>query len=144
MNTDSKFMKEAIKEAKKSYYKNEVPIGAVIVKNNKIISRAHNQIESCNDATAHAEILAIKKAGKKLKNWRLLDCDVYVTLEPCPMCKSALLQARVRKVIFGCRRIKSIGEKRVKKSITIKGHVLEKECKDILQKFFQNIRKNRK
>ena len=96
-----KFMKEALKEAKKAYNKLEVPVGAIIVKDGKIIARAYNQKENKKDTTNHAEILAIKKASKKLESWRLLDCDMYVTLEPCSMCAGALIQSRIRKVYIG-------------------------------------------
>ena len=93
-----KFMKEALKEAKKAYEKLEIPVGAVIVKEGKIIARAHNLKESKHDTTKHAEILAIQKASKKLESWRLIDCDMYVTLEPCSMCAGALINARIRKL----------------------------------------------
>ena len=88
---EEKFMNEALKEARKAYEKLEIPVGAVIVKNGKIISRAHNLKETKQTATAHAEILAIQKANKKLNNWRLIDCDMYVTLEPCSMCMGAIV-----------------------------------------------------
>jgi len=100
MNNDIKFMNEAIKEAKKALLENEVPIGCVIVKNNKIISRAYNKKEKKKDVTAHAEILAIQKASQTVKNWRLLDTTLYVTLEPCAMCASAINQARISRVVF--------------------------------------------
>ena len=96
-----KFMKEALKEAKKAYKKLEIPVGAVIVKDGKIIARAHNLKESKHDTTKHAEILAIQKASKKLESWRLIDCDMYVTLEPCSMCAGALINARIRKLYIG-------------------------------------------
>ena len=96
-----KFMKEAIKEAKKAYEKEEVPVGAVIVKDGKIIARAHNLKETKIDTTCHAEILAIKKASKKLNSWRLENCEMYVTLEPCSMCAGALIQSRIKKVYIG-------------------------------------------
>ena len=89
-------MKEALKEAVKAYNKGEIPVGAVIVKDDKIIARAHNQKEEKKDTTKHAEILAIQKASKKLEAWRLQDCEMYVTLEPCSMCAGALIQARVK------------------------------------------------
>ena len=94
-------MKEALKEAKKAYDKLEVPVGAVIVKEGKIIARAHNLKETKYDTTKHAEILAIQKASKKLNNWRLIDCDMYVTLEPCSMCAGAIINSRIRKVYIG-------------------------------------------
>ena len=94
-------MKIALKEAKKAYDKLEVPVGAVIVKDGKIIAKAHNQKETKFDTTKHAEILAIQKASKKLNSWRLIDCEMYVTLEPCPMCAGAIIQSRIKKVYFG-------------------------------------------
>ncbi len=94
------FMFEAIKQAEKAYRIDEVPVGAVIVKNNKIISKAYNKIEKTKDATNHAEIIAIKKASKKVKNWRLIDCDLYVTLEPCEMCKGAIKNSRINNIFY--------------------------------------------
>ena len=96
-----KFMKEALKEAKKAYDKLEVPVGAVIVKDGEIIARAHNLKETKFDTTNHAEIIAIQKASKKLKSWRLLDCEMYVTLEPCSMCAGAIINSRIKKVYIG-------------------------------------------
>ena len=95
------FMKLAIKEAEKAYKKMEIPIGVLIVKEGKIISRAYNLKETNTDTTEHAEIRAIKKASKKLKSWRLTDCEMYTTLEPCPMCAGAIIQARIKKVYIG-------------------------------------------
>ncbi len=95
-----KFIKEVIKEAKKAYEKNEVPVGAIIVKNNKIIAKGHNLKEKNNDCTKHAEMIVISKASKKLKNWRLVGCDIYITLEPCPMCASAIKQARINHIYY--------------------------------------------
>ena len=99
LNINNQFMTYAFKEAKKAYNKGEVPIGAVIVKDGKIIAKAHNLRESKQDATAHAEMLAITKACKKLGSWRLVDRDLYVTLEPCPMCAGAIIQSRIRRLI---------------------------------------------
>ena len=96
--TKEYFMKEALKEAEKAYKKLEVPVGAIIVKDGKIIARAYNQKESKTDTTKHAEILAIQKANKKLKSWRLIDCEMYVTLEPCTMCAGAIIHSRIKKV----------------------------------------------
>ena len=95
------FMKEALKEAKKAYDKLEIPVGAIIVKDGKIIARAHNQKETKCDTTNHAEILAIQKASKKLNSWRLIDCEMYVTLEPCSMCAGAIINSRIKKVYIG-------------------------------------------
>ena len=95
------FMKEALKEAKKAYKKLEVPVGVVIVKDEKIIARAYNQKESKNSPIKHAEIIAIEKACKKLNNWRLNDCDMYITLEPCSMCAGAIINSRIKKIYLG-------------------------------------------
>ena len=112
-----KFMKAALKEAQKAYDKLEVPVGCVIVKDNKIIARAHNLKETKTDTTKHAEILAIQKASKKLKSWRLTDCDMYVTLEPCSMCAGAIIQSRLNKVYYGAYDEKTGGGNRQKVSL---------------------------
>lgn len=96
-----KFMKEALIEAEKALAFDEVPVGAVIVRNEKILARAHNLKNKSNSSLAHAEILAINKASKKIQNWRLNDCDIYVTLEPCPMCASAIKQSRIKNIYYG-------------------------------------------
>lgn len=98
---EKEFINEALKEAKRSLFLNEVPVGAIIVKDNEIIARTHNLRETLQDATAHAEVLAIKKACEVIGNWRLAGCDMYVTLEPCPMCAGAILQSRIRKLYIG-------------------------------------------
>ena len=100
---EEKFMKAALKEAKKAYDKLEVPVGAVIVKDRKIIARAHNLKETKYDTTKHAEILAIQKASKKLNSWRLIDCEMYVTLEPCLMCGGAIVNSRIKKVYYAAK-----------------------------------------
>ena len=97
---EDKYAKLALKEAQKAYKKGEIPVGAVIVKNNKVISRAHNKVENNKNAINHAEILAITKASKRLKNWRLNDCEMYVTLEPCDMCKGAIMHSRISKIYY--------------------------------------------
>ena len=99
--SDEYFMKEAKKETKKAYQKNEVPVGAVVVKNNEIVARGHNIKETKKDTTKHAEIIAIQKASKKMNAWRLEDCTMYVTLEPCTMCAGAIIQARLKRLIIG-------------------------------------------
>ena len=101
------FMKEALKEAKKALDKEEVPVGAVVVKDGKVIARAHNVKETKKDAICHAEILAIERACKKLNSWRLIGCELYVTLEPCPMCAGALINSRIDKVYIGTDDIKT-------------------------------------
>ena len=103
MNDDYKYIKLALKEAQKALKIDEVPVGAIIVKDNKIIARAHNKKESSNLATNHAEIIAINKASKKLNTWHLDDCIMYVTLEPCVMCAGALIQSRIKKVVYGAK-----------------------------------------
>lgn len=100
MNNDNCFMKEAIKEAKKAYIKDEIPIGAVIVCDNKIISRGHNLRDSKNIVTKHAEVIAIEKANKKLHNWRLVDCTLYTSLEPCEMCTAIIKASKLKRVVY--------------------------------------------
>ena len=143
---DVKFMKMALAEAKKAAIEGEVPIGAVLVKDNKVIAKAHNLKEKNKDATAHAEILVIKKASKKLNNWRLLDTTLYVTLEPCAMCASAIAQARIKHLVYALddenngaikHGVKLYTHKTINKSPTVTSGVLVKEAKQILQKFFK-------
>src|SRR6476469_2076326 len=100
--SDESFMREALRLAGKAFEKEEVPVGAIVVRNGKIIARAFNQVEMLKDATAHAEMLAITQAEAAVGDWRLNDCDLYVTKEPCPMCAGALVHVRIRRVIFGC------------------------------------------
>jgi len=137
-------MREALKEAAKAYKKEEVPIGAVIVKDNKIIGRGYNRIEATSNSTAHAEILAIKKASRKIGGWRLSGCSLYVTVEPCLMCLGAAMLARVSDIIYGAPE-PSFGsvDKLLKlpKNINIRSGVLEEECKEIIKKFFKRLRK---
>lgn len=140
-----KFMLEAINIAKKSGA--DVPVGALIVKNNKIISLAYNEKEKNNDPSAHAEILAIRKAASKLNNWRLEDCELYVTLEPCPMCAWAIIQSRIKSVYFGSfdKQYGSLGSildlrQQANSSLKVYGGICEKECDNILEEFWNNIR----
>ena len=143
------YLNEAYKEALKAYKKNEVPVGAVIVKDNKIIARAHNLKESKNDPCAHAEILCIKKASKKIKDWYLKDCELYVTLEPCTMCIGALINARVKKVYYGAIDTKGGALGGLYNLMEQKGfnHYFEYEfienenCGKVLKKFFKERRK---
>lgn len=148
-----KFMKAALKQAQKAYNQLEVPVGAVIVKDGKIIARAYNQKEKKQDTTNHAEILAIKKASKKLNSWRLLDCDMYVTLEPCSMCTGALIQSRIRKVYIGaldektgaCGSVLNLSEDyKFNHKIEIETGILKEECEGILKDFFKNLRNLKK
>ena len=148
-----KFMNQALKEAQKAYDKLEVPIGAVIVKDNKIIARAHNLRESKQNAIAHAEILAIQKACKKLKAWRLQDCDIYVTLEPCPMCSGAILNSKIRIVYIGAfeprsgaagSKINLFEDYNFNHKVNYETGIMEEECRKLLQNFFKDIRKENK
>lgn len=148
-----KFMWEALKEAQKAYDKGEVPVGAVIVKDNQIIARAHNQKEIKQDTTRHAEMLAIQKASKKLNAWRLLDCEMYVTLEPCAMCAGALIQSRIKKVYIGtadektgaCGTVLNLLEDfAFNHKVEIEKNVLKEECETILKQFFKELRQQKK
>ncbi len=151
-NIDEHFMKIALKEANKALLKEEIPIGCVIVdENNKIIARGHNIKEQKEDVSAHAEILAIRKAGKKRNNWRLNGCTIYITLEPCLMCASAIIQARLSRVVFGAREDNTgaFGSKYnilelENQILDVKKDVLGDESKRLLQGFFQNRRKKSK
>lgn len=150
---EEKYMKEALKEAKKAYEKDEVPVGAVIVKDGKIIARAHNLKESKNDTTYHAEIVAIKKASKKLDAWRLENCEMYVTLEPCSMCAGALVQSRIKKIYIGAMDYKTgacgsklnlLSDFEFNHKVEIETGVLKEECEEILKNFFKELRKRKK
>lgn len=151
MNNE-KWMKEAIKQAKKAAQKDEVPIGCVIVKDDQIIARAYNKREMKQCSTAHAEILAIEKACKKLGSCRLEDCDLYVTLEPCPMCSGAIIQSRIRNVIFGAYDPKGgcMGSNMNINDVRgfnhypdIEGGILQDECSRLLKEFFKAKRKKK-
>ena len=146
-------MREALKEAKKALDKEEVPVGAIIVKDGKIISRAHNIKECKKDATCHAEVLAIQKACKKLGSWRLLDCEMYVTLEPCPMCAGALIQSRIKKLYIGtddnktgaCGSVLNLLEDyKFNHKIEVKKYILKEETEKILKEFFKYLRERNK
>ncbi len=142
------FINQALKEAEKSAKKGEVPVGAVVVFENKILSRAHNETIAKNDPTAHAEIGAIRKACQKKKNYRLSDCDLYVTLEPCPMCLGAIVNSRIKRLIFGAYDPKSGAVQSIIRfpfdqmnhNVEVKGGVLAEECGKILKKFFKEKR----
>ena len=148
-----KYMKEALKEAKKAYDKQEIPVGAIIVKDNKIIARAHNIKEEKNDTTKHAEIIAIQRASKKLNSWRLIDCEMYVTLEPCSMCAGALIQSRIKKVYVGTMDAKTgacgsvlnlLRDFPFNHKVEIETGVMQKECENILKDFFKILRNKTK
>lgn len=144
------YMKQAIKEAEKAYKKLEVPVGAIIVKDGKIIARAHNQKETKIDTTKHAEIIAIQKASKKLKSWRLIDCEMYVTLEPCTMCAGAIINSRIKKVYIGTMDEKTgaVGsvlnlfeDYTFNHKVESETGILGEDCENILKKFFKELRK---
>ena len=145
-------MKEAIKEARKAYKKDEVPVGAVIVKDGEIIARAHNVKEQKKDTTKHAEIIAIQKASKKLESWRLENCTMYVTLEPCAMCTGAMIQARLKKVVIGtmdektgaCGSVINLFRYEFNHKIEVETGVLQPKCEKILKEFFKELRDSKK
>jgi len=146
---DEYFMREALRQAQKGYAAEEVPVGAVVVRGGKIIARSHNQVELLKDATAHAEMLALTQAEAAVGDWRLIDCDLYVTKEPCAMCAGALVHTRVRRVIFGCAdpvagAAGSIMDLLQTQSLNhrceITSGILQKECAAILQDFFRKRR----
>lgn len=148
-----KFMKEALKEAKKAYDKLEVPVGCVIVKDDKIISRGFNLKETKLDTTKHAEIIAIQKASKKLQSWRLLDCDMYVTLEPCSMCAGAIINSRIKNLYIGTLDEKTGAAGSVlnlfedytfNHKVNVKKGILQSECEKIIKDFFKELRKTKR
>ena len=152
MDKVTKYMKEALKEAKKAELIDEVPIGCVIVKDDKIIARGHNQRETNQSPIGHAEIIAINKASKKLKSWRLEGCDIYVTLEPCIMCSGAIIQSRISKVYYGASDPKggALGSSiNVLEAQNINHHpevisgVLKDECSSIITNYFKTKRQSK-
>src|SRR5438270_8093835 len=149
MQNDATFMREALRLAARARERDEVPVGAVVVRADKIIGRAYNQVELLKDATAHAEMLALTQAEAAVGDWRLVDCDLYVTKEPCVMCAGALVHVRIRRVIFGCPDLRGGGAGSVMNLLQhaalnhqceITAGVLEKECAAILREFFQEKR----
>ncbi len=146
---DEKFMKEALKQAKKAYDKGEVPIGCVITYEGKIIGRGYNRRNTDKTTLAHAEISAIKKATAKMGDWRLEDCTLYVTLEPCPMCAGAIVQSRMKRCCIGALSPKSgcagsimnlLNEPRFNHQVETESGILEDDCQEILQSFFKELR----
>ena len=146
MNNDEKWMQIAINESSAAKISDEVPVGAVIVKNGKLIAHAHNQPISLNDPTAHAEILAIRQAAKKEKNYRLVGATLYVTLEPCLMCVGALMHARIERIVFGAKNTRNgfcgsildiTNDKQFNHHVIVDGGILEDQCQEILKSFFR-------
>ena len=148
-----KFMKEELKEAKKAYKKLEIPVGCVIVKDGEIIAKAHNLKELKKDTTKHAEIIAIQRASKKLNSWRLLDCEMYITLEPCPMCAGAIINSRIKKIYIGAldEKTGAVGSKlnlfedyKFNHKVEIEKNILKADCEKILKDFFKELRDSKK
>ena len=148
-----KFMKEALKEAKKALELEEIPVGAVIVKDGKIIARGYNKKELKKDATRHAEIIAIEKASKKLDNWRLIDCEMYVTVEPCVMCAGAIISSRIKKVYIGTEdnRMGAVGsvlnlfdDYTFNHKVEYEKGILKKDCESLIKDFFKYLRKKKR
>ena len=153
LTTDEKYMKEAIRQAKKAWKMEEVPIGCVIVHEGKIIGRGYNRRTTDKNPLAHAELAAIKKASKKMGDWRLEDCILYVTLEPCQMCSGAIVQARVKRVVIGCMNPKAgcagsilnlLQGERFNHQVEITSGVLEAECSQMMKGFFKELREKQK
>lgn len=153
MTRDEKYMKEAIRQAKKAYALGEVPIGCVIVYQDKIIGRGYNRRNTDKNTLAHAEITAINKASKKMKDWRLEECTLYVTLEPCQMCAGAIVQARITETVIGAMNPKAgcggsilniLQMQEFNHQVVVRRGILEKECTAILKTFFQELRERNK
>lgn len=150
---EEKYMKIALEEAKKAYNKDEIPVGAVIIKNGEVVAKAYNLKETKQDTTNHAEILAIKKASKKLGTWRLTDCEMYVTLEPCSMCAGALIQSRIKKVYIGAMDYKTgacgsnlnlLEDYPCNHKVEVQTGVMQEECEQIIKNFFKELREKKK
>lgn len=150
---EERFMKEAIKQARKAAAIEEVPIGCVIVQNDKIIARGYNRRNTQGCTLAHAELIAIRKASRKLQDWRLEDCTLYVTLEPCPMCAGAILQARIPRIVIGTMNPKAgcagsilniLQNQRFNHQVEQTEGILQQECQQMMQDFFQTLRRQKK
>ncbi len=143
------FMHCAIAEARKALENSEVPVGAIVVRNSQVIGRGYNQREKHNDPTAHAEILAIRQAASYLGSWRLTDCEIYVTLEPCPMCAGAIVNSRIQTIVYGAYDLKSgavnslyniLSDKRLNHQVEIYSGICEELCQALLKEFFDQLR----
>jgi len=149
--SDEYFMRLALKEAEKAFIEGEVPVGAILVKGNRIIASAHNTKENRIDPTAHAELTALKKGASETGNWRLTDAVLYVTKEPCVMCAGAMVNARLGRLVYGCRdnkygavtsRYQALSNPGFNHQAEITSGILENDCADILKKFFVQLREN--
>ena len=152
-NIDEYYMDEALKEAQRAFNEREVPIGAVVVNNNKIIGRAHNQVETLKDATAHAEMIAITQAANTIGDWRLDNAVLYVTKEPCVMCAGAIINSRIKKLVFGVNDpqvgaagglLNLVKDSRLRHPAIVVQGVREEECRNFLQEFFIKLRNKTK
>jgi len=152
-HSDDEFMREALKEARKAARKGEVPVGAVVVKDGRVIGRGHNLTEKKQSALTHAELMALGKASKKLKSWRLIDCDIYVTLEPCTMCAGAIVLSRVRNLVYGTNDPKAgavdstarvMENEKLNHRVKVIRGVLKEECAGVLTDFFKEVRRKAK
>ncbi len=153
MTRDEKYMKQAIKQAKKAYACKETPIGCVIVQGDKIIARGYNRRNTDKSVLSHAELIALKKACKKTGDWRLEDCEMYITLEPCQMCAGAIVQSRIKRVIIGAMNPKAgcagsviniLQESRFNHQVEIQKDVMQQECSNMMSDFFRELRSKKK
>jgi tRNA(adenine34) deaminase len=152
-HSDDEFMREALKEARKAAKKGEVPVGAVVVKDGQVIGRGHNLTEKKQSALTHAEMMALSQASKKLKSWRLMDCDLYVTLEPCTMCAGAIVLSRIRNLVYGTTDPKAgavdstarvMENEKLNHRVKVASGILKEECSGVLTAFFKEMRRKAK
>lgn len=149
MNNDEFFMRLALEEAEKAFYKGEVPVGAVLVREGQVIAQAHNLVEGLSDATAHAEMLCLKKGSEEIGNWRLLGATLYCTLEPCPMCAGAMIHSRLERLVWGAPDLRCgahgswanlFDVKHPIHQVEVSSGVLKEECAELMRSFFKNRR----
>ena len=152
MDEHVSWMREALAEAEKACVLGEVPVGAIVVRDGEPLGRGHNLRETLADSSAHAEILALREAARKLEDWRLTGCTLYVTIEPCPMCAGALVQFRVSRLVYGARDPKAgavdslvdlVRDPRFNHQVEVVSGVLEEECRAVIQRFFKNLRERK-
>ena len=152
MENDIKYMKMALAEARKAYQRAEVPIGAVVICNDQVVGRGFNLREQTQDPTSHAEVIALKEAAKNEASWRLEDCQLYVTLEPCPMCAGAILQSRIKRLVYGASDPKAgavnslyqlLNDERFNHQVEVEAGVMEKEAAQLLKDFFRDLRERK-